>query len=345
MSLIRERLAAFWSGEKPDRIPYTTYANKIPPDWSDPVIQQMFADGLGVVQFVPTWKAVYDGVEQRSESWTAGGDTFRRDTWITPAGHLTAAWKNGWEQEFLLKTAEDYRVMMHIAERMRYEPAYEQYNAAAAAAPDYMLTLTRIGRTPLQTILVDYAGLENFAFQLADFADEIEELYAIMRRNFKQLVEVVAAGPGRYINVLENFTAETLGPRRYARYLLPVYEETFGILHESGKVVGCHYDGQLRSVKDHVARAPLDIIESLTEPPEGDMTIGEARAAFPDKLFWAHVNLGVYELPEDALRAEIARRVREGAPDGRLLAFEVSEAQPPRWRESMPVILDTLNNL
>jgi hypothetical protein len=202
-----------------------------------------------------------------------------------------------------------------------------------------------MGRTPLQTILVDYTGLSNFGLHLFELEAEVRELYDALLVNFRRLVEIVAAGPGRYINVLENFTAETLGPRRYKEFLLPVYEETFGLFRQAGKVVGCHYDGKLAVVRDLVAGAPIDIIEALTPPPEGDMTLAQARAAWPDKLFWSNINLGCYELSPDELKREIWRRVEGGAPDGRRLAFEVSEDRPPRWRESMPVILEALNEL
>jgi len=110
-------------------------------------------------------------------------------------------------------------------------------------------------------------------------------------------------------------------------------------------VVGCHYDGKIAAVKHLVTSSPVDLIESLTPPPEGDMTLAEARAAWPDKLFWSNINLGCYELEPEALRQEIERRVRDGAPDGCRLAFEVSEDRPPRWRESMPVILEALNQI
>lgn len=345
MLSLAERLEAFWSGDILDRIPFTTYSNKIPPDWSDPVIQQMFADGLGVVRFMPTWRVSTREVEFRRETSTSGGDSLRRDAWHTPVGTITATWKNDWQQTYFLETPADYRVMTYVVERTDAAPAYAPFEAAVAAAPDYMVYVPRIGRTPLQTMLVDYAGLANFAVHLYEYADEVHALYEALRRTFRRLVAIVAEGPGRYINVIENFSAETLGPRRYARYLLPVYEETFGMLHEAGKVVGCHYDGMLKSVKELVARAPLDMIESFTPPPEGDMTLAEARAAWPDKLLWSNINLGCYELPPDQLRAAIAARVAAGAPDRRRLAFEVSEAQPPRWRESMPVILDVLKTL
>lgn len=342
---IRERLEAFWSGERPDRIPFTTYASKIPADWSDPVIQQMFRDGLGVLRFVPTWEISYDNLTVSDETTHEAGHAVRRQVWRTPVGEVSAVWVDEWQQKFFLESAADYRVMLYITQHTHYAPAYANFLQQEAGFPAHVIAVPRIGRTPLQTILVDYAGLASFSMHLADYADEIQELYEAMRVNFRRLVEIVAGGPGRYINVLENFSAETLGPRRFKQFLLPVYEETFGWLQQAGKVVGCHYDGQVGSVRQLVANAPIDLIESLTQPPEGDLTLAEARAAWPTKLFWANINLGCYELPAPELKQEIWRRARAGAPDGRRLAFEVSEDRPARWREAMPVILQALNEL
>ena len=93
--------------------------------------------------------------------------------------------------------------------------------------------------------------------------------------------------------------------------------------------MGCHYDGKIASVKHLVAGSPIDLIRSFTPPPEGDMTLAEARGIWPDKLLWSNINLGCYELAPDALQQEIQRRVQDGAPDRRRLAFEVSEDRPP----------------
>lgn len=344
--LIRERLEAFLSGERPDRIPFTTYESKLPADWSDPGIRGMLKDGLGVLRFVPTWTVRYGGdVQILEQNGWEGDRKVRRQIWRTPLGEVTARWTDDWQQKYFLETAIDYRVMAYIAKHTHYTADYAAFHTHEVILPPYMIPVPRIGRTPLQTILVDYAGLENFSFHLVEYAAEMQELYEALLANFRRLVEIVAGGPGRYINVIENFTAETLGPRRFKQYLLPVYEETFRLLHQAGKVVGCHYDGKVAAVKHLVASSPVDLIESLTPPPEGDMTLAEARVAWPDKLFWSNINLGCYELAPEDLKQEIERRVRDGAPDGRRLAFEVSEDRPPRWRESMPVILATLNQI
>lgn len=343
MTTIRERLEAFWSGEKPELIPFTTYENKIPSDWRDPVIQRMFADGLGVLRFIPTWETIYRNVDISDETKIIDHQPVRRQIWHTQVGELEAIWVQGWQQKYFLETAEDYAVMKYIVEHTEYRPAYESFEMQATDLPKYMVAVPRMGRTPLQTILVDYAGLANFALHLYEYETELRQLYNALLVNFRRLAEIVAAGPGRYISVLENYTAETLGPRRYAEFLLPVYEQTFKLFRNAGKVVGYHYDGNLKVVKDLVDRAPLDLIESFTPPPEGDMTLAEARASWPDKLLWSNINLGCYELPPEELKQEIWRRVEAGGQDGRRLAFEVSEARPPRWRQSMPVILAALN--
>jgi EAL domain-containing protein (putative c-di-GMP-specific phosphodiesterase class I) len=85
------------------------------------------------------------------------------------------------------------------------------------------------------------------------------------------------------------------------------------------------------------------MIESLTEPPEGNMTYDECRSAWPDKGFWGNINVELYGLPlEQLAESVIAKRERAGK---RALAFEISEDVPANWRESVPVVLETLEKL
>ena len=72
------------------------------------------------------------------------------------------------------------------------------------------------------------------------------------------------------------------------------------------------------------------------------MTLAQARSAFPDKVLWANINVGIYSLPPEALRCWVRERVQASAPDGRSLAFEISEDLPSNWREAIPVVLEVL---
>jgi hypothetical protein len=339
---IRERIETFLSGERPDEIPYTIYQNEWRHTADHPAWQPMFAQGLGVVWYLRTFATAFRNVETTEEPYEERGRKMRRQTRRTPVGEISATWADGWHQKYFLETPADYRVMTYITEHTDLTPCYDAYLARVAELPPHAIPVPELWRTPLQIMLVDLAGMENFGWHLFEYEEEVRQLYAAMLKNFTRIVEIVAQGPGRYVSNLENFTAETLGPRRYAEFLLPVYETHFPILHAAGKLVGCHYDGRLANCRAEIARAPIDVIESLTPPPEGDLTLAEARAAWPDKLFWSNLNTGCYELPPAELKAHVLKRVAEAAPDGRRLAFEVSEQYPANWQQSMPVVLAAL---
>jgi hypothetical protein len=271
-----------------------------------------------------------------------GGKQIRRETLRCGRRELWQTWQDGWHHDYLLKEREDYRVMTEMVKQTVVEPRYESYIQEANALEAWGIPLVNFGRTPLQTMLVDYAGLENFAFHLTDFEEEVAELYAALLDVFRRRVEIVAEGPGRFVAVLENFTSESLGPVKYAQYLMPVYEECFPAMQASGKVVGCHYDGRTASCAELIGRAPFDLIESLTEPNEGDLTLDACRALWPDKLFWCNIQVSDYQLPASTLKARIQELARRGSVRGKRLAFEVSEHLPVNWRESMPVVLEAL---
>lgn len=339
---IQQRLEAFWSGERPDQIPLTIYQNEWRHTADDPAWQAMFENGLGVTHHVPSFHFHAPGVEYDVDSYEEQGQTIQRRTMRTPVGEIFEIYADGWRQKFYLETAQDYEVMTYVTRQAEIVPAYDGFLETEERIAPYGIALAVTGRTPIQTILVDLVGLENFSFHLYDLEAEMMALYEALLDRYRQIVEVVAAGPGRFVSVLENFTAETLGPKRYEQFLLPVYEELFPILHGADKIVGTHYDGKIASCRDLVARSPIDLIESLTPPPEGDMTLAECRAAWPDKLFWSNINVACYDLPPGELRALVLRRVEQATADGKRLAFEVSEQYPENWKASIPVVLDAL---
>ena len=84
---IHERLAAFWSGEKPDRIP-TIYQNEWRHTQNDPAWIPLFEAGLGVTYQVPLHKTVQKNIEYK-RNLHRRGTGFTRTTIVTPVGNFT----------------------------------------------------------------------------------------------------------------------------------------------------------------------------------------------------------------------------------------------------------------
>ena len=188
--------------------------------------------------------------------------------------------------------------------------------------------------------------MPGWRLSLSIWPKDFSQLYALAEALEDQLLDTcrqIAAGPAKYVSLLENLTAETWGARRFVQYHLPVYGKILPILHAGGKKVYAHMDGQMACLANLIGQTDLDGIDLLTQPPEGDITLAQARTAFPNKFLLANINVSLYDLPSTELRQTVRQMARAGAPDGRLLAFEISEDLPHNWREAIPVVLEELN--
>lgn len=338
----REQVEAFLSGGQPDRIPYSIYEWLFTGEGGDPAWQEMFADGLGLTWHASAHDLQMQNVDAQDVTYQEQGHAVRRLTYTTPVGSVYETWKDGWQGECFLKTPADYRTMAYIVDHTTITPAPDRIQAKLAACGPHEVVWSAVRRSPYQRMLVDLAGVSNFPFHLADFEDEVRLLYEALRRQFCRIVEISADAPGPFVHFGENFNADAIGPKRFEEFILPVYQECIGILHDAGKVVGAHYDGRTASCAEVIARSPLDLVESFTEPPEGDQTLTQARGNWPDKLIWCNIGVSDYQLSPGKLHEEVLSMVTAGAPDGRRLAFEVSEHLPANWRQSMPVVLAAL---
>ena len=84
---IHERIETFWSGEKPDRIPYAIYHNEWKHFAGDPAREAMFRNGLGVVYHNSCFEEKTDGpVEYARNTYTENGRAYECITARTPAG-------------------------------------------------------------------------------------------------------------------------------------------------------------------------------------------------------------------------------------------------------------------
>ena len=155
-------------------------------------------------------------------------------------------------------------------------------------------------------------------------------------------IREAAKTPARYLKLWENLSIDTLGLRAFREHVVPLYRRIVDILEPAGKRLLVHYDGKLRVIAGEIASVPLDI-DSFTPPPEGDMTVAEARAAWPDKFLWLHPPLGWYRLPREQLVERIRQMTSDAGP--RRYCLMISEELPPNWQVAVPRILEMLDQM
>ncbi|MFV1963790.1 MAG: uroporphyrinogen decarboxylase family protein [Pirellulaceae bacterium] len=343
---IRGRLQRALDGQVVDRPVYVAYdwfVQNRPIDWPS-----LFEQGLGQVAHADLVTVHRPNVEMVETTQEIDGRVHRHVCWTTDRGELHEWHLGEWQREFLIKTPKDYRILQRALEGTRYGSTPEPFERAEQRIGDSGITVGQLGwtpirRTPVLQVQVDFAGPERLAMDLLDEVPELMELLELMTELTLEKVREAAKGPARYIKLWENLTIEMLGPRQYERHLMPLYRQILEILEAAHKRLVVHYDGKTRSIAGQIASLDFDGLDSLTPAPEGDMPIAEARARWPDKFFWMNPSADWYREDRSTLAARIRQMVRDAGP--RRYCLMISEEVPPNWRETVPTVLQTLDEM
>lgn len=340
---IRERFEQALAGEPvqwPVYAVYDWFVQNRSIDW-----ERLFALGLGQINHANVIRHEHPGFELL-ETTSEQGDHVRRDVrLITDAGELHEWYLGEWRQEHFIKRPDDYRTMLRALDHVRVVVDDSAFLASEARLGDDGITVGQVsglgnGRTPPMVVQIDWAGLERFSLDLAAEEPALMELLERMTEIKLEEIRAAAQSSAMQVKLWENLSIGTLGPRLFRRHLAPLYRDIIDILDAADKRLLVHYDGQLRVIAADIAALGIDGIDSFTEAPEGDMTVAEARAAWPDKFLWLHPNLGWYEQGEAYLREQIRRVCGEAGPSRYCLM--ISEEVPPDWERTVPAVLEEL---
>ncbi len=175
-----------------------------------------------------------------------------------------------------------------------------------------------------------------------DRRDEILKLYDAATANRRRIYPLVARSPALHANYGGNVTPEIIGLDTFEKYYVPHYQEAAEIMHRHHKLIGTHLDGNCRLIAAAVGRTALDYIEAFTPAPDTDMTLAEARAAWPNKVLWLNFPSSVH-LRSDAEVERMTVELLDQVPSVDGLIMGITEDIPrDRWQASCTAIMDGL---
>ncbi len=343
---IRHRLFEALSGKPvthPVYLVYDAFLSNPDVDWD-----MLFALGLGEIRHRSVTRTEHPLCEQHETLTTQDGMT-RRDVFIrTDIGELHEHYLGAgggvldWRMEYAVKKPEDYTILKRAFEDSRYELDDTQFLASEEDLKERGITLAHAGRTPFQRIMIDYAGLERFSYDFADGVSELFELLEMMNSQIIDQFQEISRSKARYVKLWENIGIDAAGPQAYRDHVVPVYEKILELFRDTSQELIVHYDGNIRLISEDIGRMGFQI-DSLTPPPEGDMSVAEARNAWPETFLWIHPSLNWFQLPLEELTAHIRGLAEEA--EGRRFCFEMSERVPETWRNTVPAVLEALEQM
>lgn len=326
----RERILAAMSWEEPDRVPLTIYDWMIPRGADERALRAM---GLGIITRLPAHRVEYRQVDFVTREYWEDGRHMQRRTIRTPAGEvhqvaqLDAAYGSTWIREHFVKEPQDYRVMATVYRDAVYHDNLEAITRTQRELGGDGLVMIRVAKGAIQEILYQMTGYERFAIDLYERRELIEELYDVMMARYDELYDLAAQAPVEILQAADNITSDMVGRERYQRYCVSAYARHMARLAGTGKRLAVHMDGRLRSLMGPIAQAPFDIVEAFTPAPVGDVSVAEARTAWPDKALWLNFTSSMHLEPDEAIRAHTRQLIAE-AGSRRGFAIGITEDVP-----------------
>ncbi|MEA1996909.1 MAG: hypothetical protein U9N45_04695, partial [Gemmatimonadota bacterium] len=160
--------------------------------------------------------------------------------------------------------------------------------------------------------------------------------------NRRRIYPIVAESPALVANYGGNVTPEVIGLETFEKYYIQHYNEAAEIMHKKGKFIGSHFDANCKLISEAIAGTDLDYIEAFTPAPDTDMTLAQAREAWPDKVLWLNFPSSVHLAPDSVVEQTTVDLLDELDSTQGIIMGITEDIPPERWRNSCMSIIDGL---
>ncbi len=332
----RDQVFAALAGRPISRVPFVIWDNKLP---GSPLDEQLLALGVCVIVKSAVYRLTTPGVEVRRQA-LEGPDGVRRirTTYATAAGELSTVHRpmpgTRWQEQHLFAGPQDYDALEAYLASWRLEPDFARFENDDRRLGGQSLARPSTLRCPLQEVAYELMGVEAFAVEWAENRPRVLRLMDLCAANVDKQVALLARSTAMYVVIDGNTDVHTVGLERFEQYHLPHIDRCCRALHAAGKLVGAHLDGDNRLLAPLIARTQLDFIESFTPPPDCDLRVADALAAWPSKTLVLNFPSSLHLGGVDRVRSAATAILAEARGSSRII-FGVSEDVPAAARDTL----------
>jgi hypothetical protein len=243
----------------------------------------------------------------------------------TPAGDLVARWTLGpegdwWQTEYPVKTKEDLSAVLELVKARSYVLDTAELARQEAMVGDDGVLAIEIPRRPYSDVLHQFLGWSEGLLLVSEPA--VGEIITGLELKLQDLVKEVARLPGRLILSPDNLDGQFISPTVFQAYLADSYRLSADVLHEQDKRLLVHVGGPARHLLALLAAMGVDGVEGVAGPPQGDVSLAEARQlAGPDLILWGGIaqDFLLAAREDEEFRAAVRKAVQEAAGDSRAI--------------------------
>jgi hypothetical protein len=210
--------------------------------------------------------------------------------------------------EHPIRTPDDFHIYEYIIEHSEFVPYFDAYLNRSKELNGSGFLVPMLNRVPFQSLLIEAIGEVPFFYALADTPQLIYHLLDVVDHQILDMLEHLTGFSVPYVEFGDNLEGSMTNPRLFQKFLIPYYQHYSEILHQQGKKLGSHTDGNLKKLVTLLPESGLDVCESFTPAPITECTFEEAWAAWEKgPLIWGGIPSYYLEAttPEDQFQKRI----------------------------------------
>lgn len=289
-----------------------------------------------------------EGVVYKKKYYHEDGNWSIKHTFITPVGEVYAIVKRNLDIDVMsdspqtpfVKEPSDWRIINYIFQQMIDEmrPNYEEMKRNQDELGENGYTIAFIDKTPYQRAWIELASLLRTAIDCKEETEEFLEYLEVQKLYHEKVAEIAADCPSDLLLINDNVT-NIISPKYYREFCIPYYQIYQDALQGTDKVLAVHHDGLIRDLKEAIQAAPFKVIDSLTVPPSGNVSLPEVKAWWPEKIPFVNLPPHLAFKEGEDLRNEYAELLNEW--DSEQIAFVHVEDFPlDQVEEHLTTLLD-----
>ncbi len=299
----KERVKVVYEGKTPDQVPFLLDLShwykknyNVPFDLSG--IKKVDYDlvalhkKLGAVAYVEmgSFFELYPedpGVEIKS--WTEDG-VFHTKI-ITPVGSLEDS--RVFEErsysynikEPLVKSVNDFPSVEYLMNSLQCRPNWDYYREWEKALGDLAFQYTQLPYSGFGYLISRYMRVEETVFAVMDYPGKVHSLVDTVNACNLRILDKIIDGPFETLFISDNYDSNVQPRNYFDAYMRSYYTVVANRLHEKGKYLSVHVDGENSGIVKWLSECGVDCADAITPAPMFNLSPAEIREqAGPDLI-------------------------------------------------------------
>ena len=228
----------------------------------------------------------------------------------------------------------DYEPLRWLFEHARVEANYDGYQAHAEAVGErgFAVAYVSSAASPMHLVQRELMPMATFFYEMHDRPDELARLAGSVAAYWRQVLDVSAGCPAEVLLLGANYDASLQYPPFFAEHLTPWLRRFADRLHERGKFLLTHTDGENDGLLGEYLAAGIDVADSICPAPMTRLTLADVREAFGGRITIMGGVPSVALLPEAMDEADFESFCDDlfaQVGDGRKLILGIYDTTPP----------------